>query len=439
MGKADRVWETSERLLKQVPVTGRSLTPKPDGWLKSKADKISRRIREENRACSSYSLTLFKSKNPDVRIRAFINGWVPESLLLEGIADESAKVAVAAAAYQGHDKYAFASEQVGMAALSHENELVRVAAASNPTASLRVITEALAGSSDAVKAAAASNPRALPNSLETGFQTSDSVAVRLSAVSNTPQSYRFLFDGFRDEEHLVREAAKAAAIEGIREGDREDRVTIADQSCDETLMWMAFRDRDATVRSHAAENPAASQAMLAEAAEDPMPSVRRAAGRNMNISERLLSQLANDPEEWVRAGVAANRRTRRAMLTKLLHESSIDVRLAVLKRSPLPQTVLLAAAKNPDVRVRVAAAGHRDICHYVWDNALRESQEPRVVKALASNEHCPPDVLMALGKRGGVAGFAVARNRSTPREVLAAIADDGTSVASAFAASLLGT
>jgi len=90
-------------------------------------------------------------------------------------------------------------------------------------------------------------------------------------------------------------------LAGVRAVDWRDRFSAASHpnATERELIEAVLWDPDRDVRLAAAENPAATETVLAIAARDQHPWVRWGAARNPNATIRLLKKLAFDPDERV--------------------------------------------------------------------------------------------------------------------------------------------
>lgn len=212
--------------------------------------------------------------------------------------------------------------------------------------------------------------------------------------------------------------------------------------------------RQATGSSAAARQEAAAShdtppAILAGLAGDANWHVRRKAAGNAGTPPGALEALAGDPQWHVRFAVAGNPRTPEHRLAGLASDERWEVRRAVASRWPVPAALLETLASDPYREVRCAVASRPAPPQAL--RILAEDPYRQVRREVAANPATPPDVLARLAADGAegaavsddphladtsrlqaaIRGVSeqmketvrqrVARNPSTPSEVLAGL------------------
>lgn len=144
---------------------------------------------------------------------------------------------------------------------------------------------------------------------------------------------------------------------------------------------------------------------------------------------RLLTALAADPEPQVRAAVAANRHTPPDLAEALARDSDPQVRRG-LAEQPDPDRIAAAWSvllRDPEPRVRAAAAKHRGRPRIPVDVAEQLLADPSTRLYVLANPHAPvgPHVLARLAADpDSSVRMLVAGRPDLPPELLAALAAD---------------
>lgn len=164
-------------------------------------------------------------------------------------------------------------------------------------------------------------------------------------------------------------------------------------------------------RRAVAENSATPAATLARLATDVDVTVRRAAAGNPNTPSATLDQLADDPDD-----------------AKKLGETKVRWRVANNPRTT--EATLARMAEDPDAMVRAAIGRHPHASVAVLEHLAttpspgRQWVDPDVRQAVASNTSTPPRVLAGWENADGHTMAQVAKNPSTPANVLERMSRD---------------
>ncbi|MEU3462320.1 hypothetical protein ABZ721_20590 [Streptomyces sp. NPDC006733] len=170
-------------------------------------------------------------------------------------------------------------------------------------------------------------------------------------------------------------------------------------------------------RALIAERPGVAEEVYTALADDPAPSVRAALAGNPDVPASLLRRLAGDPSSEVRRELGANpaisldllmtiaarRRPPREILPRIAAASEDElrqlaaspvaqVRALAAVREDLPADLLAGLAGDPDAGVAQRIASHPSLtaAHL---RAIAERHGPAVYSAVATNPHCPADLL----------------------------------------------
>ena len=166
-------------------------------------------------------------------------------------------------------------------------------------------------------------------------------------------------------------------------------LDIKNQDCDSRIK-IAEREKSASI--------------LAFLANDKSYCVRAAVAKNHNTSEEILAHLAKDVEWVVRAEVAKNPSTTKATLMDLAKNDDeyLNVKIAVAQNSKATADVLDELAKN------------------------KEFYYERVLLAVVKNPNTSTKTLAELAKVSWSSiKSEIAKNQSTPDEVIIYIAKEG--------------
>jgi hypothetical protein len=182
-------------------------------------------------------------------------------------------------------------------------------------------------------------------------------------------------------------------------------------------------DQHYEVRWGVAENPSTPPELLARLAGDQHPQVREGVAENPGTPLELLFLLARDNNRYVRIRVAKSPNTSRKLLAYLARDWDYYVRLEVVENASVPPKLLgrLAADKDPEVRAGVARNTSTPSELLV---RLATDDEITVRKWVAWNKRTPPALLVRLAGDWKYVVYEVARNASTPSELLARLAKD---------------
>ena len=202
----------------------------------------------------------------------------------------------------------------------------------------------------------------------------------------------------------------------------------------------------AAARQEAAASHDTPPAILAELAGDANWHVRRKAASNASTPPGALDALAGDPQWHVRFVIARNPHTPEHRLAVLASDERWEVRRAVASRWPIPTALLEILARDSYREVRCAVASSPAPPQAL--RILAADTYRQVRREVAANPATPPDVLAQLaaddtegasvsddphlaGTSSLQAAFSermketvrqrVAKNPSTPSEVLAGL------------------
>ncbi|MDF9812334.1 hypothetical protein [Streptomyces sp. SPB162] len=286
----------------------------------------------------------------------------------------------------------------------HPSTAVRSALARNDQVPARILTGLLAdGGSPPPTMCGSCHTVADPDErrAQCGDHTPGILEIQLSALQNpaTPP------DGM---------AALVSLPEPWQRGLIAERSGLAEE-----VYAVLADDADALVRRALAGNPAVPGPLLRRLAGDPAPEVRRAVGANPAITLDLLVSLA------ARQNLAREIPPRIAAASedelRLLAASPVaQVRALAAVREDLPADLLTGFAADPDAGVAKRIAPHPSLTadHLL---AIVERHGPSVYSAVATNPHCPADLLhrMALDSRAVRKALRpIARHPSATAETL---------------------
>jgi hypothetical protein len=179
------------------------------------------------------------------------------------------------------------------------------------------------------------------------------------------------------------------------------------------------------LREDLARHPDVTPEMLTKLASNSAPEVRAIVAANVVTPPDLCRTLAQDSQYSVRAAAARNPSTPPDVLATLATDSDTGIRWMVLNNPALPPNVLAILADDPYDNVRYTVARNHRTSSDTLERLIYNGS-PQVQEAVAGNQSTPPHVLRLLGSAGDIIRYSVARNPSTPVDVLTAIVLDAT-------------
>lgn len=243
--------------------------------------------------------------------------------------------------------------------------------------------------------------------------------IKCGIASNPGASLKLLSLLAQDEDSNVRHGLKTnpqapqCALRACFEMYGVDSDLAENSNTPQDILEVCAHNEDLYTREAVARNQSSSADILNLLANDPNESVRGTVAENPNTPQEILERLSFDESEHVRSCVAKNPSITNAISEKLVtDENSVLEGLAL--NLNVSTEILDRLAKNEDECIRIYVAGNRGTKPETLGEMVTSPCGPLyagIVTEIAENPNTPPRLLRFLSKElGSSIRVFVARN-----------------------------
>jgi hypothetical protein len=193
----------------------------------------------------------------------------------------------------------------------------------------------------------------------------------------------------------------------------------------QTIAHLLSEDRDPDVRKELAANPSIPAEAMQKLAKDTEFIVRLFLASNpaLSLSLEAIETLASDPARQIREAVASNPHLSAEAYLRIASKIDVDSYLRLLVNPGVPHGIL-ADLYNQAPEHTVISALRLTAVPLIVQLKLLEKPSSLVLSTLAESPYLAPEVARILVKSEDMVRYALAQNKSAPREVLELLSKD---------------
>jgi hypothetical protein len=193
----------------------------------------------------------------------------------------------------------------------------------------------------------------------------------------------------------------------------------------QTVAYLLSEDKDPDVRKELAANPSIPAEVMQKLAKDTEFIVRLFLASNpaLSLSLETVEALASDPVRQIREAVASNPHLSAEAYLRIASRIDVDSYLRLLVNPGVPHGVLADLYSRAPEHTVISALRLTAVPLIVQQKLL-EKPSPLVRSTLAESPYLAPEVAQILAKGEDMVRYALAQNKSAPREILELLSRD---------------